>query len=78
LRPLPSGGAGEIRSNGFDVNRMKARKPTPISACTPSTRARKESGRLLPNSATAAPNSARISAHRSIEPSWFPHTPEIL
>ena len=35
-------------------------------------------GRLAPNSATAAPNRARISTHSSIEPSWFPHTPEIL
>jgi len=31
-----------------------------------------------PNSATSAPNSARISTHKSIEPSWFPQTPLIL
>ena len=35
-------------------------------------------GRLPPNSATAAPKMARISTHSSIEPSWFPHVPEIL
>ena len=50
----------------------------PISAWMASTRARSVSGRLAPNSATAAPNTARISAHRSMLPSWFPHTPEIL
>ena len=43
-----------------------------------STRLRRVSGRLAPKTATAAPNSDRISAHSSIEPSWFPHTPEIL
>ena len=57
---------------------MKARKPTPIIACTASTRARSVGGRLRPNAATAAPNSARISTHRSIEPSWFPQTPATL
>ena len=40
--------------------------------------ARKSSGRFDPNSHTAAPNSDRISTHRSIEPSWFPQTPAIL
>ena len=29
-------------------------------------------------SATAAPNSARMNTHRSIEPSWLLHTPLIL
>ena len=28
--------------------------------------------------ATMAPNSDRMRTHSSIEPSWFPHTPEIL
>ena len=57
------------------MNRMKA---TAIQACTESTLALSESGKLPPNSATSAPNSARISTHNSIEPSWFPHTPLIL
>ena len=57
---------------------MNSRKATAMPACTPSALARSERGRLVPNSATAAPNSARISTHSSIEPSWFPHTPEIL
>ena len=45
---------------------------------TASTRARSVSGRLPPNTATAAPNTARISSHSSIEPSWLAQTPEIL
>ena len=53
-------------------------KASAIEACTASTLALSGSGRLLPNSATAAPNSARISTHSSIEPSWLPHMPEIL
>ena len=57
---------------------MKARKPTPIMPCTASTRAFSVGGRLLPNSATAAPNSARMRTQSSIEPSWFPQTPVIL
>ena len=32
----------------------------------------------FPNSATPEPNRERISTHRTIEPSWFPHTPVIL
>ena len=35
-------------------------------------------GRLAPKIATSAPNSDRISTHRSIEPSWFPQTLLIL
>ena len=49
-----------------------------LPAWTARTLARNVTGRLLPNSATAAPKTARISTHSSIEPSWFPHTPEIL
>ena len=50
----------------------------PISACTPSTRARKEGGRLRPSSATAAPNRDRIQTQRTSEPSWLPQVPLIL
>ena len=57
---------------------MKSRKATAMPACTASTLAAASRGRLLPKSATAAPKTARISTHSSIEPSWFPHTPEIL
>ena len=57
------------------MNRMKA---TAIHDCTASTLAFSVSGRLPPNTATSAPNSARIRTHNSIEPSWFPHTPLIL
>ena len=57
---------------------MNSRKPTPIIACTASTRARSAGGRLRPKAATAAPNSARMNTHRSIEPSWLLHTPRQL
>ena len=57
---------------------MKSRKATAMPACTASTLARRVAGRLVPKRATAAPKTARISTHSSIEPSWFPHTPEIL
>ena len=50
----------------------------PIDACTDRTRARSRGGRLSPKTAAAAPNSARISTHSSIEPSWFPQTPLTL
>ena len=53
-------------------------KPTAIRAWTASARARRPGGRLRPNPATAAPYMLRIRTQRSMEPSWFPHTPEIL
>ena len=54
------------------------RKPNPIIPCTDSTRARNSGGRLPPNSATPAPNTASINTQRSIDPSWLLHTPVIL
>ena len=57
---------------------MNSRKPTPIMPCTASTRARSSGGRLLLNTATAAAHSDSMNTHRSMEPSWFPHTPVIL
>ena len=74
----PSGGGGNTRLNGFDVNTMKARNATPIIAWIDKVRAFKPGGRLRPNAATAAPNSARMKAHSTIEPSWFPHEPLTL
>jgi hypothetical protein len=71
-------GGVSSRRNGFEVKRMKAMKATPTAAWTDSTRARKRSGRLPPNHAAIAPNSARISTQRSIDPSWFPQTPVTL
>ena len=38
----------------------------------------KRCGSARPNRATSAPKIARMKTHSSIEPSWFPHTPEIL
>ena len=53
-------------------------KPTAIIAWTLSTRDLSPGGRLAPNTATAEPKSDKINTHNSKEPSWFPHTPEIL
>ncbi len=63
---------------GLDVVTMKRRNAAAIEPCTASTFALSSRGRLVPKVATAAPNRARISTHSTIEPSWFPHTPEIL
>ncbi len=52
-------------------------KATAIEDCTASALAFKVGGRLRPKAATAAPNRERISTHSTIEPSWFPHTPEM-
>ena len=40
MRSRPSNGAGDRRSNGFEVRRMKARKATLIRPCTASASAR--------------------------------------
>ena len=70
--------AGALRSKGFDVRMMKRVKATAIEACTESTVARRLSGTAPPKAATAAPKPVSISSQSSIEPSWFPQTPEIL
>ena len=57
---------------------MNSRKATLISPCTASALARSVRGSERPNRATSAPKIARIRTHSSIEPSWFPQTPEIL
>ncbi len=67
-----------MRQNGFDVKMMKAKNATAMEDCTDRTRALRLGGRLLPHQATIAPKSVRISTQSSIEPSWFPQTPEIL
>ena len=57
---------------------MNNRKAAPINPCTASASARNLSGMAAENSAISAPHSDSTSTHNSIEPSWFPHTPEIL
>ncbi len=72
--PCPSAGTGQARKNGLDVNSKNAKKPTPISPITPSTRAR--CTRLAPRvrHATANVQPASTHTHSSMEPSWLPHT----
>lgn len=74
----PSMGAGFIRINGFEVIRMKRRNAAATNPCTERTFDRSVAGKLPLNQATKAPKNVRISTHRSIDPSWFPHTPVTL
>lgn len=48
---------------------MNSVKATVIQACTDSTLALSEGGRLRPNSATSAEKNTRISSQSSIDPS---------
>ncbi len=57
---------------------MNRKNAAEIQDCTPSTLALSRAGRLPPNTATIAPNSARMRTHSSIEPSWFPQVLVIL
>ena len=57
---------------------MNRWNPTLTNAITACTRARKTSGNDVLNAATAKPQPASTVAHSSIEPSWAPHTAEIL
>ena len=56
---------------------MNNRKPVAIIPCTASTRARRSGGRLPENKASAALHTPSMNTHRTIDPSWFPHTPVI-
>ncbi len=64
--------------NGFEVVMMNSTNTKVISPCTPSVLARSRGGTEFFAAATQAPNRVRIRTQRSIEPSWFPQTPEIL
>ena len=75
LRSRPSGTAGSRRSNGFEVMRVKERKPTLTQPSTLKTRAMNASGSLLLKMVAATVHNDRVSAHSRSEPSWLPHTP---
>ncbi len=76
--PSPSAGAGQTRSNGFEVVRQNSSKPAAVPPSTAITLARKAAGRLRPNTATAPPHKARIRHQSRMEPSWLPQIPVIL
>ena len=67
-----------MRANGFDVSSTKSRNAPRTHDCTDSAVAAMSSGIRFARSATSAPNNASVRTHSSMEPSWFPHTPEIL
>ena len=60
------------------MNKIKAKKHTPIADCTDNTLALKSDRRLVPKTATKNPKNVSISTHSSIEPSWLPHVPLTL
>src|SRR5215471_2523774 len=53
FKSLPSGGTGNRRANGLEVNSMNSRKPVLTIAITDNTRATISSGRWLLNKVTA-------------------------
>ena len=67
-----------MRSKGLEVSRVNNKKPTETKPITPSTRATTTGGTSRLNQATAPDQTLRINTHNSNEPSWAPHTPEIL
>ena len=71
---LPSTGAGTMRSNGLEVNRMNNSMPMLINAITPKTRASISSLKLRLNKVTAKVHNPKIKAHSNMEPSCAPHT----
>ncbi len=74
FRSPPSAGAGNSRSNGFDVSRINSMKPTATKPITASTRATMSSGKDLLNAATALDQMPRINDQSSSEPSCAPQT----
>ncbi len=73
LRSAPSiGNQGSERSNGLEVNSMKAWKPTAIMPITDSTRTTMGSGTLRLNRPTRAVQPPSIQPHSNREPSWPP------
>ncbi len=74
--PVERGGPDAVeRVRGQQAEQLEAAAVPPS---TPSTRARSAGGRVRPNTATAAPQSARIRHQSRMEPSWFPQVPVIL
>ena len=70
LRSPPSNGVlGSNRSNGFDVSKEKARKPTAMRPITLKTRAIITNGKPRLKKATAVIQPDKISTHSNNDPS---------
>ena len=69
FRSLPSKGAGNSRSNGLDVNKMKDKKPVETKPKIPMTRATMAKGKVRENSATDTVQPDNIKTHNNKEPS---------
>ena len=75
LSSLPSTGkSGNVRVNGFEVNKTKSKKPMLIIPMIPNTRATASCGKCLLNKATAAPQSVNNQIQSNNEPSCEPQT----
>ena len=72
LRSLPSKAAGNIRSNGLDVNSINNKNPTLITPITPRTLATMSSGKCRLNTLTATDQEASINIHNNNDPSCEP------
>src|ERR1700693_2753456 len=72
FKSRPSGAAGNMRSNGFDVHNKNRIKPTLIRPSTPTTRANTSAGNCLLNNVTARVQAESMKAHSSSEPSCEP------
>ena len=75
FRSRPSMGAGKARSNGLDVNSVKAMNPTLTRPSTASTRATVSSGRLRLKRATARLQPDSMNCQSNSDPSWPPQVP---
>jgi len=72
---LAFGRRGLETGKGIGREQDEGRNAVAMEACTDSVLARSFSGSERRDSATRAPKNTSTSAHSSIEPSWFPHTP---
>ena len=73
LRSFPSMGTGNSRSNGFDKNRIRPKKPTMSHPCTARITGRCCGYRLRPYQATTRVYKVRIQTQRYSDPSCPPH-----
>ena len=74
FKSRPSNGAGKMRSNGLDVNKINIKKPTVTKPITANKLLLKRNGSSLAKKVTANVQTAKIVTQNSIEPSCPPHT----
>ena len=79
FKSCPSNGLfGSTRSNGLEVNNVNSKKPTPIMPITARALAKTSKGKFLEKILTANVQPESSNTHSKREPSWLPHTADIL